>query len=57
VIKLHGPATTKLLRGEAVEVIDGNPRRIQAASAKAQRGNYDRRDPVARGMSPGLLLA
>lgn len=56
IIKLDGPATTKLLRGEAEVVIDTQPRRVQDATAVAQKGNYGRRELVAQQNGKGEIL-
>jgi hypothetical protein len=57
VIKLDGPATVRLLRGEAVEAIAENPRLVQNASLSATRANAGRRELVALQLSPGTLTA
>jgi hypothetical protein len=54
---LSGPATTKLLRGEAVNVIEEDPRLVQKSALKAQRGNYGRREMTALQLRPGTLTA
>jgi hypothetical protein len=38
VIQLDGPATTALLRGEAVQAIVSNPRAVQGAAVNATKG-------------------
>ncbi len=43
VVQLDGPATTALLRGEAVETIAANPRVVQRAAMAATRANAGRR--------------
>ena len=55
VIQLDGPATTALLRGEAVQAIADNPRAVQGASMSAARSNSGRRQMATLQMSPGLL--
>jgi hypothetical protein len=57
VVKLDGPATTALLRGEAVQAIVENPRAVQGASMKAARSNAGRRELTSLQVSPGLLTA
>ena len=57
VVKLDGPATTALLRGEAVQAIVENPRVVQGASMKAARSNAGRRELTTLQVSPGLLTA
>jgi len=55
VIQLDGPATTALLRGEAVNAIVENPRAVQGATMSAARSNSGRRQMATLQMSPGLL--
>ncbi|MDX2150918.1 MAG: hypothetical protein SFV54_09300 [Bryobacteraceae bacterium] len=55
VIQLDGPATTALLRGEAVQAIADNPRAVQGAAMSAARSNSGRRQMATLQMSPGLL--
>jgi hypothetical protein len=57
VIQLDGPATTALLRGEAVQAIADNPRAVQGATMSAARSNSGRRQMATLQMSPGLLTA
>ena len=57
VIKLDGPATTTLLRGEAVQAIADNPRAVQSASLATTKGNAGRRQMTARQISPGTITA
>ena len=57
VIKLDGPATTALLRGEAVQAITDNPLAVQSASMAATKSSAGRRQMIALQMSPGLLTA
>jgi hypothetical protein len=57
VIKLDGPATTSLLRGEAVQAIADNPRVVQGAAMTATRANAGRRELLALQLSPGTLTA
>ncbi len=57
VIQLDGPATTALLRGEAVQAITDNPRAVQGAALKATRSNAGRRQMTTLQMSPGLITA
>jgi hypothetical protein len=57
VIQLDGPATTALLRGEAVNAIVENPRAVQDAAMKATRSNTGRRQMASLQISPGLLTA
>ncbi|MCL5742433.1 MAG: hypothetical protein M1541_00700, partial [Acidobacteria bacterium] len=54
-IKLDGPATTALLRGEAVTVINDNPRAVQRSVTMAQRSSYDRRSSAALTLVPGQI--
>jgi hypothetical protein len=57
VIKLDGPATIALLRGEAVQAIADNPRVVQGAAMTATRANAGRRELLALQLSPGTLTA
>ncbi len=57
VIQLDGPATTSLLRGEAVNAIASNPRVVAGASLSATRSNAGRRELTSLQLSPGLLTA
>jgi len=57
VIKLDGPATTALLRGEAVQAIAENPRAVQAASLSATKANAGRRELLSLQLSPGTLTS
>jgi hypothetical protein len=57
VIQLDGPATTALLRGEAVQAIADNPRAVQGAAMSAARSNSGRRQMATLQMSPGLLTS
>jgi hypothetical protein len=57
VIRLDGPATTALLRGEAVQAIAGNPRTVQSASLVATKANAGRREIISLQLTPGTLLA
>jgi hypothetical protein len=57
VIQLDGPATTSLLRGEAVTAIASNPRVVAGASMSATRSNAGRRELTSLQLSPGLLTA
>jgi hypothetical protein len=57
VIKLDGPATTTLLRGEAVQAIAENPRAVQAATLVAMKASAGRRQATALQMSPGTIIA
>jgi hypothetical protein len=57
VIQLDGPATTSLLRGEAVNAIASNPRVVAGASLSAAKSNASRRELTSLQMSPGLLMA
>ncbi len=57
VIQLDGPATTNLLRGEAVQAIASNPRVVQSAVMGASKSNAGRRQMAALQLSPGLLSA
>jgi hypothetical protein len=57
VIQLDGPATTSLLRGEAVNAIATNPRVVAGASMSATRSNAGRRELTSLQLSPGLLTA
>jgi len=56
VIKLDGPATTALLRGEAVQAIADDPRGVPLASLRAVKGNTGRREMLSLQLSPGTLL-
>jgi hypothetical protein len=57
VIRLDGPATTSLLRGEAVQAIASNPRAVATATMAATKSNAGRRELTSLQMSPGLLTA
>jgi hypothetical protein len=57
VIKLDGPATTALLRGEAVQAIAENPRVVQAAAVSATKANAGRRELLSLHLSPGTLTS
>jgi hypothetical protein len=57
VIQLNGPATTALLRGEAVQVITNNPRLVQSASMAATKSNANRRELTSLQLSPGTLTS
>jgi hypothetical protein len=57
VIQLDGPATTALLRGEAVQAIIDNPRAVQSATMSATRSNAGRRELTSLQLSPGTLTA
>jgi hypothetical protein len=57
ILKLDGPATTALLRGEAVQAIADNPLAVQSAAMSATRSSAGRRQMIALQMSPGLLTA
>jgi hypothetical protein len=57
VIRLDGPATTALLRGEAVQAIADNPRAVQSASMAATKSNAGRREMIALQLSPGTLTS
>jgi hypothetical protein len=57
VIQLDGPATTSLLRGEAVNAIASNPRVVAGASLSAARSNAGRRELTSLQLSPGLVTA
>ncbi len=57
VIKLDGPATTALLRGEAVQAIAENPRVVQAAAMSATKANAGRRELLSLQLSPGTLTS
>jgi hypothetical protein len=57
VIKLDGPATTALLRGEAVQAIADNPRTVQGAAMTATRSNAGRRELLSLQLSPGTLTS
>jgi hypothetical protein len=57
VIQLDGPATTRLLRGEAVQAIARNPRVVAGASMSATKSNAGRRELTTLQLSPGLLTA
>jgi hypothetical protein len=57
VIQLDGPATTSLLRGEAVNAIASNPRVVAGASMSATRANAGRRELTSLQLSPGLLTS
>jgi hypothetical protein len=57
VIQLDGPATTALLRGEAVQAIADNPRVVAGASMSAARSNAGRRELTSLQLSPGLVTA
>jgi hypothetical protein len=57
VLQLNGPATTALLRGEAVQVITNNPRLVQSASMAATKSNANRRELPSLQLSPGTLTS
>ena len=57
VIQLDGPATTSLLRGEAVQAIASNPRVVAGASMSAAKSNAGRRELTSLQFSPVLLTA
>jgi hypothetical protein len=57
VIQLDGPATTALLRGEAVQAIADNPRVVQSAAMAATKSNAGRREMTALQLSPGTITA
>jgi hypothetical protein len=57
VIQLDGPATTALLRGEAVQAVAENPRVVQGAALTATRANAGRRELLSLQLSPGTLVS
>lgn len=57
VIQLDGPATTALLRGEAVQTIVSNPRVVQGAVMSASKSNAGRRELASLQLSPGLVTS
>ena len=57
VVRLDGPATTALLRGEAVEAMQDNPRVVQAAVQSATRSNAGRREILSLQLAPGTLTS
>ena len=57
VIQLDGPATTSLLRGEAVNAIASNPRVVQSAVMSASKSNAGRRELTSLQLSPGLVTS
>ena len=57
VIQLDGPATTSLLRGEAVQAIASNPRVVQSAVMSASKSNAGRRELTSLQLSPGLVTS
>jgi hypothetical protein len=57
VIQLDGPATTSLLRGEAVHAIAANPRVVAGASLSAAKSNAGRRELTSLQLSPGLVTS
>jgi hypothetical protein len=57
VIQLDGPATTSLLRGEAVNAIASNSRVVASASMSAARSNAGRRELTSLQLSPGLVTS
>ena len=57
VIQLDGPATTSLLRGEAVNAIASNPRVVAGASLSAAKSNSGRRELTSLQLSPGLVTS
>jgi hypothetical protein len=57
VIQLDGPATTALLRGEAVQAIADNPRAVQTATMSATKANSGRRELLSLQLSPGTLVS
>jgi hypothetical protein len=56
-INLDGDATTRVMRGEAVQAVQENPRVVQQAAATAQRGNYGRRETAANLTQPGTVFS
>ena len=56
-IRLDGPATPALLRGEAVQAIVDNPRAVQSATMSAAKSNAGRRELTSLQLSPGTLTA
>ncbi len=56
-IQLDGPATTALLRGEAVQAIADNPRAVQGASMAATKSNAGRRELTSLQLSPGTIVS
>ena len=56
-IQLDGPATTSLLRGEAVQAIASNPRVVQSAVMSASKSNAGRRELTSLQLSPGLVTS
>ncbi len=56
-LQLDGPATTALLRGEAVNAIAGSARTVQGAAIKATKSNVGRRSMLALQTSPGTLVS
>ena len=57
VVKLDGPATTLLLRGEVVQTMADNPRAVQGAAMKATKANAGRREMLSLQLSPGTLTS
>jgi len=54
-IQLDGPATTALLRGEAVSAIQTNTRKVASATVSAMKSNASRRQLTTLQLSPGLI--
>ncbi len=54
-LQLDGQATTRVMRGEAVQVVQDNPRLVAQAGANASRDNFRRRENTLLGLKPGLL--
>lgn len=55
VFQLDGAATTSLLRGEAVDLLENSPRIVQNAALKSARGQFGRRQMAALNMEPQVL--
>lgn len=55
VFYFDGPALTKIMSGQAVEVIANEPRAVRAANTRAGNG-YQRKDGLVQGLAPNLLL-
>jgi hypothetical protein len=55
IFQFDGPATTALLRGEAVQVVQGNPRLVANANIRANSQNFGRRRQAAQMIAPELV--
>lgn len=56
-LTLSPQQTLDVFDGRTVQTIADNPRTVQAASNKAQQGNFGRREAAIQQLSPGLIVA